>query len=172
MTDPTAVDETQAQPAPAESSLREHGIRLTASRVAVLRAVDGNPHATADSLAHIVRERLGAVSTQAVYDALALFTRLGLVRRIEPAGSPARYETRVGDNHHHTACRRCGAIANVDCPHGEAPCLTPLETQGFLIDEAEVIYWGLCPTCQQATPEIVPHPGAPTHDKSSSRKAV
>ncbi len=131
--------------------LRAHGIRVTASRIAVLRAVEENPHATADQVAHCVRNRLGAVSTQAVYDTLALFTRDGLVRRFEPAGSPARYETRVGDNHHHAACRRCGAIVNVDCPTGSPPCLTPPQAHGFLIDEAEVIFWGLCPSCQQAT---------------------
>lgn len=133
----------------AESLLREHGVRLTASRVAVLRAVDESPHTDADTLAHTVRDRLGAVSTQAVYDALALFTDLGLVRRIKTAGSSARYETRVGDNHHHVTCRRCGALANVDCPTGTPPCITPPQTHGYVIDEAEVIYWGLCPACQQ-----------------------
>lgn len=148
----SGVEPLQQPPADPASAvlLREHGIRVTASRVAVLRAVEENPHANADTVAHVVRDRLGAVSTQAVYDALALFTRAGLVRRIEPAGSSARYETRVGDNHHHAACRRCGAIANVDCPTGSPPCLVPQQTHGFLIDEAEVIYWGLCPTCQQA----------------------
>ncbi len=132
----------------AESVLREHGIRLTASRVAVLRAVDDNPHSNAETLARAVRDRLGAVSTQAVYDALTLFTGMGLVRRFEPAGSSARYETRVGDNHHHLACRRCGAIQDVDCTTGSAPCLTPSQTHGFIVDEAEVTYWGLCPVCQ------------------------
>lgn len=132
-----------------ESVLREHGVRLTASRVAVLKAVDEHPHTAADALARTVRDRLGAVSTQAVYDALALFTELGLVRRIEPAGSSARYETRVGDNHHHVACRQCGTLADVDCLTGVAPCLTSPQTQGFVIEEAEVIYWGLCPNCQR-----------------------
>lgn len=132
----------------AESVLREHGIRLTASRVAVLRAVDDHPHSNAEALARVVRDRLGAVSTQAVYDALTLFTDIGLVRRFEPAGSSARYETRVGDNHHHLACRRCGAIQNVDCATGSSPCLTPSQTHGFIVDEAEVTYWGLCPVCQ------------------------
>ncbi len=129
--------------------LRTKGIRITASRVAVLTVVDEHPHVDADTVAHEVRERLGGVSTQAVYDALALFTSRGLVRRIKPAGSSALYETRVGDNHHHLLCRRCGTIANVDCPTGSPPCLIPQQTHGFLIDEAEVIYWGLCPACQQ-----------------------
>ncbi|MDO5735064.1 MAG: Fur family transcriptional regulator [Propionibacteriaceae bacterium] len=143
----TAPDPT-ASPS-AEAALRERGIRVTASRVAVFTAVDENPHASADAVAGIVRSRLGAVSTQAVYDALALFTKLGLVRRTEPAGSSARYETRVGDNHHHITCRRCGAIADVDCLHGTAPCLLPPQTHDYVIDEAEVIYWGMCPVCQQ-----------------------
>lgn len=150
MTEPAITHEHSADPASAEFLLRENGIRLTASRVAVLRAADENPHSTADSLAHAVRSRLGAVSTQAVYDALALFTKVGLLRRIEPAGSSARYETLVGDNHHHVVCRRCGALANVDCPTDSPPCLTPPQTHDFVIDEAEVIYWGLCPTCQQS----------------------
>ncbi|MEO7588873.1 MAG: Fur family transcriptional regulator [Arachnia sp.] len=133
----------------AEAVLRSAGIRVTASRVAVLAAVGELPHADADTVARTVRERLGAVSTQAVYDALSLFTRTGLVRRFEPAGSPARYETRVGDNHHHLACRRCGAIEDVDCPAAVAACLAPSTPHGYLIDEAEVTYWGLCPACQQ-----------------------
>lgn len=133
----------------AESMIRARGVRVTASRVAVLRAVNELPHADADTLTQAVRNRLGAVSTQAVYDALALFKQLGLVRRIEPAGSPARFETRVGDNHHHVTCRQCGTIADVECPSGEPPCLTPPDTQDFLIDEAEVIYWGRCADCQQ-----------------------
>jgi len=132
----------------AELLLRERGVRITASRVAVLNAVDESPHSDADTIARTVRDRLGAVSIQAVYDALALFTNLELVRRIEPAGSPARYETRVGDNHHHVTCRRCGAVVDVDCPKSPIPCLAPLQTHGYLIDETEVIYWGLCPLCQ------------------------
>ena len=122
---------------------------MTASRIAVLTAVGERPHADADTVAHIVRERLGAVSTQAVYDALALFTGLRLVRRFEPAGSSARYETRVGDNHHHLACRTCGAIQDVDCAAGSTPCLTPSQAHGYTVDEAEVTYWGVCPACQQ-----------------------
>ncbi len=131
--------------------LRANGIRTTASRVAVLAAVEASPHIDADTVARAVRERLGAVSTQAIYDALALFTRLGLVRRIKPSGSSALYETRVNDNHHHLVCRQCSAVVDVDCP-AESPCLTPTTTHGFVIDEAEVLYWGLCPNCQQFTP--------------------
>lgn len=147
MLTPKAPAKLVADRESAESMLRDRGVRVTASRVAVLRAVAERPHADADTLTHAVRDRLGAVSTQAVYDALALFNRLGLVRRIEPAGSPARFETRVGDNHHHVTCRQCGTIADVDCPTGAPPCLTPPDTQGFVIDEAEVIYWGLCADC-------------------------
>ncbi|RMB61483.1 Fur family transcriptional regulator [Tessaracoccus antarcticus] len=135
--------------ASAEAVMRARGIRVTASRVAVLSAVGERPHTDADTLTRMIRDRLGAVSTQAVYDALALFTSLGLVRRIVPAGSSARYETRVGDNHHHLACRRCGALQDVDCATGTSPCLTPVQAHGFLVDEAEVTYWGLCPACQQ-----------------------
>ena len=133
----------------AESLLREHGVRVTASRVAVFKAIDESPHTDAETLANTVRDRLGAVSTQAVYDALALFTELGLVRRIKTAGSSSRYETRVGDNHHHLTCRRCGALADVDCSTGEIPCIMPSQTHGYVIDEAEVVYWGMCPNCQQ-----------------------
>lgn len=131
--------------------LRERGVRITASRVAVLTAVDEAPHIDADTVASAVRGRLGSVSTQAIYDALALFTSLGLVRRIKPAGSSALYETRVGDNHHHLMCRGCGDIVNVDCATGTPPCLIPTETHGFLVDEAEVIYWGRCTSCQSAS---------------------
>jgi Fur family ferric uptake transcriptional regulator len=109
--------------------------------------VDGQ-HVTADQVALAVRGRLGTISTQAVYDVLGALTRAGLLRRIEPAGSPARYETRVGDNHHHVVCRSCGAIADVDCVVGEPPCLSPASAGGFVIDEAEVTFWGLCPDCQ------------------------
>jgi Fur family ferric uptake transcriptional regulator len=131
-----------------EALLRERGLRVTAPRLAVLAAVHRHPHADADTVARAVRERLGAVSIQAVYDALTLFTEHGLVRRIAPAGSPARYETRVGDNHHHVTCRRCGVVGDVDCALLPAPCLTPSDPRGFVIDEAEVIYWGLCPACR------------------------
>jgi Fe2+ or Zn2+ uptake regulation protein len=127
--------------------LRTHGLRVTAARLAVLEALRGQPHAAADMVAADSRRRLGTLSTQAVYDTLHAFTTAGLIRRIEPAGSAAVYETRVGDNHHHVVCRLCGAIADVDCAVGSAPCLDPSSAHGFTIDEAEVTYWGLCPDC-------------------------
>lgn len=130
--------------------LRDAGLRLTAPRVAVLSEIGVGQHLTADQVASRVRARVGAISTQAVYDVLSALTGAGLLRRIEPAGSPTRYETRVGDNHHHVVCRGCGAIADVDCVVGEPPCLTASETGGFAIDEAEITFWGMCPTCQNA----------------------
>ena len=130
------------------AALRKAGLRVTASRIAVLSEVTEGKHVTADQVALAVRDRVGTISTQAVYDVLGALTRAGLVRRIEPAGSPARYETRVDDNHHHAVCRSCGAITDVDCVVGEPPCLLPAEASGFVIDEAEVTFWGLCPTCQ------------------------
>jgi Fur family ferric uptake transcriptional regulator len=120
--------------------------------VAVLTAVHDNPHANTDSLIAVVRADLGDVSTQAVYDVLRALTAAGLVRRIEPAGSVARYESRVSDNHHHVVCRSCGAIADIDCAVGSAPCLTASDSHGFTIDEAEVTYWGLCPSCSTSVP--------------------
>jgi Fur family transcriptional regulator, stress-responsive regulator len=129
------------------SLLREHGLQVTAQRLAVLRAVSDVPHATADELANVVRTELGTVSRQAVYDSLALLTEKGLLRRIQPAGSPARYEDRVGDNHHHAICRDCGRTADINCAVGAAPCLAPDDAAGYRIDEAEVIYWGQCPDC-------------------------
>ena len=127
--------------------LRERGLRVTAQRLAVLRAVSTAPHVTADRVAQTVRGEIGAVSVQAVYDALAILTEKGLLRRIQPAGSPARYENRVGDNHHHLICRVCERMLDVDCAVGDAPCLTAVEDSGFEIDEAEVVYWGRCPDC-------------------------
>jgi Fur family transcriptional regulator, stress-responsive regulator len=127
--------------------LREHGIPVTAQRMAVLRAVAAHPHATVDAIAADVRTSIGTVSQQAVYDAVGLLVKKGLIRRIQPAGSPALYEDRVGDNHHHVICRSCGKATDVDCAVGEAPCLTPAQATGYLIDEAEVIYWGTCPGC-------------------------
>lgn len=124
---------------------------MTRPRVAVLAAVYAHPHADTDTLIGVVRERLGRVSHQAVYDVLGALTRAGLVRRIEPAGSVARYESRVGDNHHHVVCRSCGAISDVECAGGEAPCLTASDDHGYAIDEAEVVYWGLCPACSVAS---------------------
>ena len=128
-------------------ALRGAGLRVTGPRVAVLAALARHPHADTDTLAEAARTELGAVSTQAVYDVLRALTDAQLVRRIEPAGSPARFELRVGDNHHHVVCRLCGSIADVDCAVGERPCLTASEAHGFVIDEAEVTYWGLCPAC-------------------------
>lgn len=133
------------------AALREVGLRVTASRLAVLSAVAESKHLTADQVASVVRSSVGTISTQAVYDVLAALTRAGLTRRIEPAGSPARYETRVGDNHHHVVCRTCGAVSDIDCVVGEPPCVLPSDTSGFVIDEAEVTFWGLCPTCQTAS---------------------
>jgi len=136
-------------PAAAEE-LRGAGLRVTAARVALLETVRDGDHLPIEAIASGVRERIGHVSLQAVYDALHALTAAGLVRRIEPADGPARFERRVGDNHHHAVCRSCGAVADVDCAIGEAPCLTPSDDHGFAIDEAEVIYWGLCPDCSTA----------------------
>lgn len=122
---------------------------MTAQRLAVLRAVSSRPHGTADEIERLVRSQIGAVSRQAVYDALGTLTDKGLVRRIQPARAPARYEDRVDDNHHHVVCRACGYTADVDCAVGSKPCLEAVDDQGFIIDEAEVVYWGLCPACQQ-----------------------
>ena len=130
--------------------LRSVALRVTRPRVAVLSAVHDHPHADTDSIIGVVREDLGGVSHQAVYDVLRALTAAGLVRRIQPAGSVARYELRVGDNHHHVVCRSCGAIADVDCAVGDTPCLTAADDRGFTIDEAEVIYWGRCPDCVAA----------------------
>ncbi|SED84690.1 Fur family transcriptional regulator, ferric uptake regulator [Rhodococcus jostii] len=127
--------------------LRGAELRVTRPRVAVLEAVHTRPHADTETIFGAVRTVLDGVSRQAVYDVLHAVTAAGLVRRIQPPGSVARYESRVGDNHHHVICRSCGAIADVDCAVGEAPCLTPSDDSGFLVDEAEVVYWGLCPDC-------------------------
>lgn len=127
--------------------LRSADLRVTRPRVAVLTAVHDHPHADTESIIGVVREDLGKVSHQAVYDVLSALTAAGLVRCIEPLGSVARYESRVGDNHHHVVCRSCGAIADVDCAVGDTPCLTASDDHGFAIDEAEVIYWGRCPDC-------------------------
>jgi Fur family transcriptional regulator, stress-responsive regulator len=133
------------------AAVRAAGLRVTAPRVAVLGEVSERNHVTAEQVALALRNQLGTISTQAVYDVLGALTRAGLIRRIEPAGSAARYEARVGDNHHHVVCRSCGAITDVDCAAGFAPCLSPSDASGFLIDEAEVTFWGLCPTCQMTT---------------------
>ena len=129
------------------AELRTAGLQVTAQRLAVFRAVAALPHAVADEIHDQVRSDLGTISRQAVYNALNTMSERGLIRRIQPTGSPARYERRV-DNHHHLACRRCGSLVDVDCAVGEAPCLTAEDDHGYLIDEAEVIHWGICPGCQ------------------------
>jgi Fe2+ or Zn2+ uptake regulation protein len=140
----------------AAEELRAAGLRVTAVRVALLEAVRHGDHLGVEALAAGVRERVGHVSLQAVYEALNALAATGLVRRIQPAGSPARFEGRIGDNHHHVICRACGAVADVDCAVGEAPCLTASDDHGFEIDEAEVIYWGLCPDCSTARSSWAP----------------
>jgi len=130
-----------------EQLLRAASLRVTRPRVAVLSAVQDSPHASTDAIIDAVRRDLGEVSHQAVYDVLRALTTAGLLRRIQPSGSVARYETRVGDNHHHVVCRSCGRIADVDCAVEETPCLTASDDHGFVIDEAEVVYWGTCPQC-------------------------
>ena len=132
-----------------EELLREHGLRVTKPRLAVLEILAEGGHLEVDEIARRARTRLDSVSTQAVYDVLGALSRAGLARRLEPAGSPARYEARAGDNHHHIVCRGCGEIADVDCSVGERPCLTPASAHGFELDEAEVTFWGLCPACQK-----------------------
>lgn len=134
-----------------EQMLRAASLRVTRPRVAVMGAVHAHPHADTETILSAARGELPKVSHQTVYDCLAALTAAGLVRRIQPSGSVARYESRVADNHHHVVCRSCGAIADVDCAIGEAPCLTASEDNGFAIDEAEVVYWGLCPSCSPAS---------------------
>ena len=136
--------------------LRERGIQVTAQRLAVLRAVSAEPHVTADRVAEAVRAEIGAISLQSVYDALGILVVEGLIRRIQPAGSPARFEDRVGDNHHHLICRVCGRVVDVDCAAGDAPCLAASDDMGYQIDEAEIAFWGRCPDCQSAPPDSSP----------------
>ena len=145
-------------PTPAEvvQLFRAKGVQATAQRLAVFRAVADRPHCTADAVERAVRDDLGTISRQAVYDALGALSERGLLRRIQPAGSAARYEARVGDNHHHVVCRSCGQTADVDCAVGDVPCLTASDASGFEIDEAEVIYWGRCPTCRAADAASAP----------------
>jgi Fur family ferric uptake transcriptional regulator len=131
--------------------LRRHGLQVTPQRLAVVQAVSDRPHSTPDDIYNVVRTEIGAISRQAVYDALAVLTDKGLLRRIQPAGSPARYEDRVGDNHHHLICRTCNRMVDVDCAVGDTPCLTAADDSGYEIDEAEVVYWGRCPECAAAT---------------------
>ena len=130
--------------------LRENGLQVTAQRLAVLRVLAERPHSTADEIAESVRDEIGAISRQAVYDSLSMLADRCLIRRIQPAGSPALYEDRVGDNHHHAICRSCGKTVDVDCAIGDTPCLTAADDCGYHIEEAEVIYWGVCPTCRTA----------------------
>ncbi|HEY1517421.1 MAG TPA: Fur family transcriptional regulator [Solirubrobacteraceae bacterium] len=151
---------TPAAPVDLAAALRQADLRVTASRLAVLAEVMKGQHLTPDQVALAVRDRVGTISTQAVYDVLGALTRAGLARRIEPAGSPARYEARVGDNHHHAVCRSCGAIVDIDCVVGEPPCVWPGDAGGFVIDEAEVTFWGLCPSCQT---------NVQTHEKEPAR---
>jgi len=139
----------RAMPVDAELLLRQHGVQVTAQRLAIMRAVSTNPHATADDLSDDVRALIGSISRQAVYDTLGVLVDKRLLRRIQPAGSPARYENRVGDNHHHLICHGCSTMFDIDCAVGAVPCLTADDDHGFEIDEAEVVYWGRCPTCRQ-----------------------
>ena len=138
-------------PADPATLLRQRGYRVTGQRLAVLRAVSTASHVTAEAVAEAVRAEIGAISLQAVYDVLTVLVDVGLVRRIQPAGSPARFEARGSDNHHHVICRVCGRTADVDCAVGSAPCLTAVDDMGYEIDEAEVIYWGRCAECQGQT---------------------
>ena len=147
---------TAAQTPTTAGELRDAGLRVTAARVALLETVRHGDHLDVEALASGVRARVGHVSLQAVYDALHALTAAGLIRRIEPAGSPARFEGRVTDNHHHVVCRSCGVVADVDCAVGTAPCLTASYDHGFSIDEAEVIYWGLCADCSAAPSSLAP----------------
>ncbi|MCW2947643.1 MAG: ferric uptake regulator, Fur family [Actinoallomurus sp.] len=144
------MKDTDHPPNPA-SELRSAGLRVTAARLAILETVRGGNHLDVETVTSRVRGRLGHVSFQAVYEALHAFTAAGLVRRIEPAGSPARFEGRVGDNHHHLVCRVCGRVTDVNCTVGEAPCLEPADDAGYLVDEADVTFWGFCPDCRQGS---------------------
>jgi Fur family transcriptional regulator, stress-responsive regulator len=142
---------TEPQPLSIAEELRGAGLRVTAARAALLVTVREGDHLGVEAIAAGVRARVGHISLQAVYDALDALAAAGLIRRIEPAGSPARFEGRVGDNHHHVVCRSCGTVTDVDCAVGEAPCLTASDDHGYAIDEAEVVYWGLCPACSTAS---------------------
>jgi Fe2+ or Zn2+ uptake regulation protein len=150
--------------------LRQRGIHVTAQRLAVLRAVAGQPHITADAVAEVVRTGIGAISLQSVYDTLALLVSEGLIRRIQLSGSSARFEDRVGDNHHHLICRTCGRVVDVDCAVGAARCLTPKDDRGYEIDEAEVAYWGRCPDCVEQSSPAPPGEG-PSRARTGQRRA-
>jgi Fe2+ or Zn2+ uptake regulation protein len=150
--------------------LRERGIQVTAQRLAVVRAVAGQPHITADAVAEVVRTEIGAISLQSVYDTLGLLVAAGLIRRIQPAGSPARFEDRVGDNHHHLICRTCGRVVDVDSAVGSAPCLVAVDDRGYEIDEAEVAYWGRCPDCvAQSRADLTPSANRTTPKTAAER---
>lgn len=149
--------------------LRQRGIQVTAQRLGVLRAVSARPHITADGVAEMVRAEIGAISLQSVYDALAMLSAEGLIRRIQPSGSPALYEDRVGDNHHHLICRVCGRVVDVDCVAGDAPCLSASNGQGYEIDEAEVAYWGRCPDCLAEARTPPPADSAQRRRRSAAR---
>jgi Fur family transcriptional regulator, stress-responsive regulator len=140
-------------------TLREHDLQITAQRLAVLRAVTTRPHGTANDIADDVRREIGAISRQSVYDTLTLLTERDIIRRIQPAGSSARYEDRTGDNHHHLVCRNCERLVDVECAVGDVPCLVPVDPGDFVVHEAEVLYWGVCPACQT-------HEAAHTEEKS------
>ncbi len=150
-TDGTTVDTIDDT----EELLRANGVQVTAQRLAIKRAVSAHPHATADELTDVVRSVIGSISRQAVYDTLSVFVDKSLVRRIEPAGSAALYEDRVGDNHHHLICRECSTVIDIDCAVGSRPCLTAHDDHGFDIDEAEVVYWGRCPNCRKSAASAV-----------------
>lgn len=152
--------------------LREHGVRVTAQRLAIMQVVAGRPHATADELTEDVREIIGTISRQAVYDTLGVLVDKNLVRRIQPTGAAALYENRVSDNHHHLICRICHAVIDIDCAVGDTPCLTADHDHGFRIDEAEVVYWGLCPTCQGATNDTSTHQQSPVPPTPSRTTAT
>jgi Fur family ferric uptake transcriptional regulator len=149
--EPESAPGTVADPA---GLLREHGLQVTAQRLAVMRAVSAQPHVSADAVVEMARAEIGAISRQAVYDALGVLVDKGLLRRIQPVGSPARFEDRVGDNHHHLICRSCGSVVDIDCAVGAMPCLSAVDDMGYEIDEAEVVYWGRCPECRAPTTSI------------------
>ena len=154
---------------PAER-LRQRGFKVTAQRLAVMRALSGRPHLTADEVVEVVRADIGTISRRAVYDAVTVLADMGLLRRIQPAGSAARYEDRVGDNHHHLICRTCGRMVDVDCATGAAPCLTAADDEGYAIDEAEVVFWGRCPDCVTAErPTATSHLKEPAKEEMNGR---
>jgi Fur family ferric uptake transcriptional regulator len=150
--------------------LRHHGVQVTAQRLAVLRAVSAHPHITADGVTERARGEIGAISRQSVYDALTVLVEKGILRRIQPIGSPALFEDRVGDNHHHLICRGCGALADVDCAVHETPCLTASDDHGFVIDEAEVTYWGRCPACVAAVTSAHGSPRSSQHTNTTPQE--